>query len=238
MIKLETHCHCLQGSGCASVPPETLIKEYKKAGYGGIVLTNHYCKVCYDEYPGETHIDKLDFYFSLFESVKKFGKIYGVKVFLGAETRAVREVGLYSEYMLYGYDKSDLYDNLPLFYKTQKEMFEFSEAHGIFMYQTHPFREGVTVGDPKFIHGAEAFNGHINHYNYNDLAENLCRENGLRSLSGTDYHDEGQAITGGIYIPESIENEKDLADYLFNNQPKLIKNEDLYKKFFRAKHIK
>jgi len=231
MIKIETHCHSKGGSHCAHVTPEELVKEYIDAGYGGAVLTNHYCRVCYeDEYPGQTHAEKLDHYFSLFDKLKEVGDKHGFKVFLGAEVCAVRADGLYSEFMLYGFDRSLLYDNPPLFHLTQKEMFEFAEKHGLFMYQTHPFREGVAFGDPRYIHGAESFNGQIYHINNNGSAEEFCKKYKLKMMSGSDYHDAGQPITGGIYIPENINTEKELVDYLFGHQPKLIEDKTYIKK--------
>lgn len=235
MIKLETHCHSLGGSGCAKCEPQYIIEKYAKEGYGGIVLTNHYCKVCYDEYPGRTHKQKLDFYFSLYNEFENQCKSFGLKSFLGAEVRAVTQDFEYKEFMLYGFDEKLFYDNPPLFNLNQKQMFEFALDNGLLMYQTHPFRVGVNLGDPRFMHGAESFNGHINHINNNELADAFCNAYKLVKMSGTDYHDPDQIITGGIYIPENVNTETQLEDYILSGKAELIEGKQAYLNNLRAK---
>ncbi len=227
MIKLETHCHSLGGSGCADTAPEVIAEEYFKAGYGGIVLTNHYAGGPFESYPGENKKQKLDFYFSLVQKFRDCCAKYGIKVFYGAETRAVRKTG-YSEYMLFGFEEKFLYDNKPLFEYTQEEMFRIADKNGVFMYQTHPFREGVNVGDPNYLHGVETFNGHFHHVNNNHLALELCEKHGLIKTSGTDYHHFGQPITAGLYVPENINTNSALADYIVSGKAQMIMEEEKY----------
>ena len=74
MIKLETHVHSLGGSGCAHVTNEEILEEYSALGYKAIVLTNHYCEGCYNSYVGNTHKEKLNFYFSLIDSLQEKAK--------------------------------------------------------------------------------------------------------------------------------------------------------------------
>lgn len=235
MIKIETHCHLKGGSECAHSPVDVGIDAYKKAGYDGIVLTNHIHPVPYlNDYPGTTHKEKMDFWFSLADQFIALMEDRGLRPFIGAEVCVFRPDGKFTECMIYGFDRKFLYDNKPLFYYTQEELFRLADKNKIFMYQTHPFRQFVTTGDAKFMHGAESFNGHIGHENNNALSKKFCLENGLRRMSGTDYHDEGQTIIGGMYIPKEIKDEKALAEYLFNNQPKIIENEELYQKEYRG----
>ncbi|MDY6367882.1 MAG: hypothetical protein SPL13_05165 [Clostridia bacterium] len=235
MIKLETHCHSLGGSGCAKCEPDYIVEKYKKQGYGGIVLTNHYCKVCYDEYPGRTHKQKLDFYFSLYKNFQKSCERANLKSFLGAEVRAVTQDFEYKEFMLYGFDEKLFYDNPPLFHLNQKQMFEFASDNGLFMYQTHPFRVGVNLGDYRYMHGAESFNGHINHVNHNALANDFCDTYKLVKMSGTDYHDPDQTITGGILIPDDINTDRQLTEYVMSGKLSLIEDKAAYERDLRAK---
>lgn len=225
MIKLETHCHSKGGSGCAKCSPDYIVNRYKNEGYGGIVLTNHYCKQCYDGYAGNTHKEKLDFYFSLYREFEKECEKAGLKSFYGAEIRAVTLDFEYKEFMLLGFDEKFLYDNKPLFYYNQKELYDIADKNGFLLYQTHPFRRGVNLGDSRYMHGAESFNGHINHINNNALATDFCDTFNLIKVSGTDYHDLGQPITGGIYIPETVNTNSELKDYLFSGKAKLIEED-------------
>lgn len=234
MIKLETHAHCSELSFCAHADMDTLINEYKKAGYGGIVLTNHYCKRFFDKYKGETKKEKLDFYFKVYDEFSEKCKKVGIKTFLGAEIMAYSPIGERYEFTYYGFDRSLFYDNKPLYELTQKELFVLAEKNNLFMYQTHPLRRGVAKGDPKYIHGAESFNGHVLHLNNNIEANVFCEENNLIKLSGTDYHDPKQPILGGIYLPKNVETDADLIEYVFKGNLNLIENEETYQKLLNC----
>ncbi len=226
MIKAEMHLHTKPASGCAKEEPKTVLEIYKKAGYKAIVLTNHYCKDCFDYYPGSNKKEKLDFYFSLFDEMKELGKSYGIKVFLGAEVRTDEgDESIFSEYLLHGFDRDFFYQNKELFLLNQKDLFKLCDANGVFMAESHPFRTWVVTGNPKFMHGAESFNGHIGHNNQNDLAEAFVKKNNLIGISGTDFHNVSQVPNGGILIPESIETEKQFAKYLFDNKFEILKEE-------------
>lgn len=232
MIKLETHCHSLGGSGCATSPNNVLVGAFVRAGYGGVVITNHISKDSYAFLQGETHAEKIRFYYSLIDNLREQFKPFNVKVFCGAEIRAVPENGsIYGdEYMIYGITEKDMTDNKPFYTFTQEELFRFAEKRGLFMYQTHPFRDGVIVGNPQFMHGAESFNGHYHHYNHNDKAKEFCVKNNLIGLSGTDYHHEDQPITAGIYMPENICTEAQLISYIFNNKFEIISDVSTYER--------
>ena len=42
MYKYELHCHTGDVSQCAKISPEELVRRYDKAGYSGLVVTNHF----------------------------------------------------------------------------------------------------------------------------------------------------------------------------------------------------
>lgn len=232
MMKLETHCHSLGGSSCATAANERLIADYTRADYGGVVITNHISKSSYEFLQGETHAKKIRYYYSLIEMLTEQFKPFNVKVFFGAEIRAAAENGGAhgEEFTVYGITEKDMFDNKPLYEFSQEELFRFAEKRGLFMYQTHPFREGVKCGNPRFMHGAEMFNGHFHHYNYNALAERFCADNNLIGLSGTDYHHDFQPITAGIYVPKRICTNEQLISYIFNNSFEKISDAYLYER--------
>lgn len=225
MIKLETHSHIFGGSHCAKADDDTFIKNYLSAGYEAVVITNHFVLKAFEKYNGETDKEKIDFYFSLYDNMKEKLNKVGIKAFIGSEISC--STG--EEYMLYGFDRSLFYDNKLLFTLSQKELFRLAEKNNCFMYQTHPFRDRVKVlGNPNFMHGAESFNGHFHHVNNNEQADRFCEENNLIKMSGSDYHYADQPIYGGIYVPENIDTETQLVEYIFKNDFKLIEHEDEY----------
>lgn len=228
-IKIETHCHCMGSSDCATTPAERVVQAYCESGYGGLVITNHYAAKHFATYPGNNQKQKLDYYFSIADKMGEHCYKRGLKFFLGAEV-CVKVPSGYAEYILYGFDRTFFYDNPPLFELSQKQLFLLADGAGVFMYQAHPFRDGVCLGEPQYMHGAEAFNGHFHHANRNDTAKKFCIENGLFMMSGTDYHHFGQPITGGLIIPDNVCDEKGLVNHILSGKAQLIENQQLYEK--------
>ena len=226
MIKLETHCHSA-GSWCATCGLEGLIKNYKKANYGGVVITNHYSDYEFKKHGFSSQREYAKYYFELIEKAMELGEKNGLKVFYGVEVKLNERS---TEYVLYGFTKDFLLDNANLYEFTQEQLFKIANQNDMLMYQSHPFREGVRVGNPKFMHGAEYFNGHLHHVNNNALAREFCEKNNLIKLSGTDFHDKDQPITAGIYIPESIKNSFELTRYIKENNFSLIEEREVYER--------
>lgn len=228
-MKLETHCHTFGTSSCADTKNEIIIEKYLKAGYGGIVATNHFSVHAYNGYfPGATHKEKVDSFFAFIDEFSAMCKEVNIKAFWGVEVRTPfpKEVSG-TEFMVYGLDKKYFYDK-PLFLYSQQELFELCEKTGAFMYQTHPFRRGVVAGDPNFMHGAEAFNGHYHHPNNNEIAQKFCKENSLIEMSGTDFHHVDQPITAGIIIPDDVKDESKLVQIIKNREYTSIRDEQTY----------
>ena len=234
MIKIETHLHVFGGSSCADGNNQLTVQKYLELGYRGVVATTHFSRPCYvNYYNRKSHSQTIDGFFEIYDDFAKVANPNGLKTFFGAEVRCLTTN---TEYMLLGFDRQFLYDNIPLFCYTQEQLFSLAEEHGLLMYQTHPFRDGVVVGNPQFMHGVESFNGHYHHKNNNEIAKEFCKEHKLIGLSGTDYHHDDQPITAGMYIPEDINDERSLADYIFKNEFVNVEEEALYQSSFE-KHL-
>ena len=226
MIKIELHVHSLGGSWCALASPKQIANRFKDEGYGAIMITNHYYRNAFENvYPQTSFRGKIDNFFSLYDEVKAECESIGIKTFMGAEV-ATEPLG--TEYILVGFDRDFLYNNEYLYNLTQEELFALAQKHNIFMYQTHPFRKGVVAGNPKYMHGAESFNSHFHHNNFNMLAEKFCEENNLVKVSGNDFHVPTQPLIGGAFIPEDINDEKALAEYLKSGKCVMLKDEFSY----------
>ena len=225
MIKFEMHVHSKGGSRCAKADVDTIVNHYASKGYDGLVITNHIDSYNYNNtLVGDNHKEKTNYFFSLYEDAKIKGEKLNLKIFCGIEVRDIDN----TEYMLYGFEPRLLYDNKPLFEYNQKELFYLAEKEKLFMYQTHPFRYGVKCGNPKYMHGAEAFNGHFHHLNNNKQAEEFCNKYNLIKMSGTDYHEPNQPLTSYMYIPSQINNEQALVEYLFKGKTEYYGDEEYY----------
>lgn len=228
MIKMETHCHTYKTSSCADTPNEIIINKYIDAGYKIIVSANHISSHVYkNNLCGETHKQKIDCFFKFNQEFKKLANQMGITVFSGAEIRVNSLNPSGTEYMVLGLDEKYYYD-YNLCELNQEKLFELCEKCGAFMYQTHPFRNGVSVGNPAFMHGAEAFNGHYHHVNNNDMAKAFCLENNLIELSGSDYHHIDQPITAGILVDESVTDVCSYVNFIKQRKHMLIQDENTY----------
>ncbi|MBQ3115817.1 MAG: hypothetical protein IJC07_02190 [Clostridia bacterium] len=234
MIKMETHCHTYLTSSCANTPNDIIIKKYVDAGYKIIVTANHVSANVYNYYLGEgTHKQKMDKFFKFNKEFGELAKESGITVFSGAEIRVNSSNPSGTEYMVLNLDEKYYYD-YKLFELDQQRLFELVEKSGAFMYQTHPFRNGVSVGDPAFMHGAEAFNGHYHHVNNNDKATQFCLENNLIGLAGSDYHHPDQPITAGITVDGSVTDMCSYVEFIKQNKHMLIQDEKTYFEHLKA----
>jgi predicted metal-dependent phosphoesterase TrpH len=226
MIKCETHLHTKGASYCGLSSPEEIAAEYYLNDYGAVVVTNHYMQYLFDTlYTERTLKQKVARYISYYKRLKECCAPH-IKVFLGLELNLncmnTPEVMPAAEFLCYGVTEEFLYRNMELYNLTQRQLFELCEENGIVMFQSHPFRSYCVLGDPKYMHGVEVYNGHPTQQTNNEKSERFAGEHNLREISGSDYHSAGGA-GGGIYIPENIDTERQLAGYIKNNKLKLIK---------------
>lgn len=234
MIRLETHVHTIGTSHCADCPLEDAIEIIKSNGYKAVTFVNHISQKSFD-YLGEGDYKKnLDKFYSLQDQAEKVYRQAGFKVFIGAEVGCVID-GKVIEFVVLGLPKEVIYENV-LYKLTQKELFELVNKYDGFMYQPHPFRGYVRLGDPRYMHGAESFNGHYHFDNNNEKAKEFCEKNNLIQLSGNDFHHLGQPMFSGIYIPEDINTTREYIDFLKKDEFTLITDEEGYKKALK-KHM-
>ena len=86
-LKYDTHVHTSEVSSCGKVDANTLVQLYKKAGYSGIVITDHYTKDYFESLPYTNWQQKVDQFLSGYTTAFEEGKEVGLKVILGMELR-------------------------------------------------------------------------------------------------------------------------------------------------------
>ena len=96
----ETHLHTAEGSACAGSSGAEMARAYAKAGYTGIIITNHF-------FYGNTAVDRslpwsdwVEKYCLGYEHAKAEGDKLGLQVFFGWES-GYRG----TEFLIYGPDK-------------------------------------------------------------------------------------------------------------------------------------
>ncbi|HEY8443893.1 MAG TPA: PHP domain-containing protein [Clostridia bacterium] len=220
MILIETHLHNSEVSPCGLMRAEEIPKIYKDAGYQGIVVTNHFSAYVMGIIEGDTRQDRVRAFLNGSKLLVDAAKRLGLKAFLGAEVTLARYQ--WQDYLIYGDIEEGFLKHPMLHTYTQAQLFEVAQEFGWAVFQAHPFRMGCTVGDPKYMHGIEVYNGNHNSKEVFDRSINFCQNNDLKMIAGGDFHNIGQEGRAGIYIPEDIEDERQLAQYLLNNQPELF----------------
>lgn len=220
MYSYELHCHTAGVSKCASATPEEGAAAYLAAGYAGVVVTNHFNHYTFEDVlPEDASWDQVvDFYLEGYRRFKKAaeGKL---EVFLGMEIR-FDENG--NDYLVFGVTEKFLRSHPEIINMTAGEFSALSRQEGLLFYQAHPFRNGMTVTDPKLLDGIESYNGHLNHDSRNDIAMMWAEKHHLLQSSGSDYHDPGREARGGILVPERIRTQEELLKVL-RSQPLLIR---------------
>ena len=219
--KYELHAHTKEVSRCGAISVKELIEEYKKAGYSGIVLTDHDSPITFNL--GEFFNKKkaLDHYLKAYREAKQY-ETDDFTILLGMELRFYATV---NDYLIYGITEEMLYE-LPFLLKTYiRKASRLLRERGCLFLQAHPFRKLITRANPKYLDGVEVFNAKSTKEE-NDNSLKWAEENNIKiHTSGSDCHRETGVGLGGIITQEPIKTNKDLLRILKSGNYKLIRNQ-------------
>lgn len=206
--KFEMHFHTVEVSACAQVPAAEAAAAYRRAGYAGVVVTDHYAAYNFARFPGDWE-QKVDAYLAGFRAAKAAGEPLGLTVLLGLELRldgteksgepvldALRDS--INEYLVYGVTEEQLRQYPALYSLNEKELKALAEKLGWFVAQSHPFRCGMKRCPAAYLDGVEVMNGNPRHDSHNEDAAAYCRANGLIGISGSDFHQWEDLAIGGL----------------------------------------
>ena len=204
MYKYDIHVHTSETSPCGKVEAIDVVKLYKKAGYTGIIITDHYLK-------------------GYKKALIEGGNI-GLNVLLGMEIKFNDNP---NDYLVYGIDEEFLKDNPELYNINLREFRNLIANRDMLIFQAHPFRKGQHIEEPELLDGIEVYNGNPRHNSHNDQAFDFAIKNQLRFISGSDFHQIEDLARGGIIINYNITTIKELVGVLKENTAiDLIKTEN------------
>lgn len=216
--KVEMHAHTKEGSGCGRVSAYDTVRLHAEAGYGAIVITNHF-NIDTVPNPGFSAREAVQHYVDIYRRAQEYGAQFDIDVWFGIETNLI---GGKEDFLIYGSEPDILYENPLMYNMSQKELYKECNQFGCLLYQAHPFRKNCSPKNPQFLHGAEVYNGNPYSENNNDKALLWALENGLLQSSGSDFHRVEGLGRGGIMIPEQIKDIRALADYMREHEVLLI----------------
>lgn len=217
---IDPHVHSSGISPCSKRTPEKLIAEYVVDKMDGLVLTNHCDQNWIGRLGFDNYGDWCKAYNEEYYKTKALGEKYGIKVFFGIEVTALYNIAVH--YLIYGMTPDELIGSPELYTFSQEELYNYCKEKDYALIQAHPYRNGASPQDPRFLDGVE-----INcHPNYKFTMERELRafaaEHNLKLTCGSDFHgDTYKPRQCGIYVPDSITNEKELKDFILKSQPRL-----------------
>jgi predicted metal-dependent phosphoesterase TrpH len=207
-FKIDTHVHTREVSPCGKVCAKEVVDLYKKAGYDGVVITDHFYDRFFAGFSELPWKAQIDYYMTGYREALNRGREVGLQVILGIELRFSDSP---NDYLVYGIDESFLKKTPELFEGNLKEFKQIAGEQNLLIYQAHPFRPGINVANPDYLDGVEVFNGNPRHDSRNELAYQFAQKNQLRMISGSDFHQAGDQGRGGINIRTKISTSHELV---------------------------
>lgn len=225
----ETHLHTSESSACGSSSGADYIKPYKKAGYAGIFVTDHF-------FGGNTAAprnlqweERIEAYCKGYEAALKAAESEpDFQVFFGIEQTFEGD-----DYLLYGLSKEWLLAHPEIETMRHEEVFEAINSVGGLMIQAHPFRLRDYIKaihlHPRDVHGVEVYNAG-NKPDENDLAELYAKKYDFPVTSGSDIHNigflipaEGKNPPGGMIFDTPLKDVFDYANRIKTKQGRLLR---------------
>jgi hypothetical protein len=221
MFKYDLHVHTSEVSPCGRLSGKEMVDLYKDRGYEGIVIADHYADYYFNTLGDVSWEKKIGIFLRGYENALERGKELSLSVFLGVEIRLNES---WNEYLLFGMDKDKLVNIPNMCGLTPQRLREVTAAHGVRLFQAHPFRNGMEVLPPHLLDGLEVYNGNPRHRSNNELADEYAETNGLSKLSGSDSHQLEDIATGGVALNRRVSSAAELVDEIMSGDVRLIRN--------------
>ena len=160
---------------------------YKKIGFDGIFITNHFIdgNIRIDE--NLPYEERIRFYFSDYEEALKLQDEIGIKVFCGVESSYIDG----TDFLIYGLDQEWFLAHPEIEHMKKSQVLPYYMEHGALVIHAHPFREAGYIDHirlfPRCVHGVETVNASRTDFE-NDSAQKYAKQYELLEFAGTDNH--------------------------------------------------
>lgn len=221
MYKYETHLHTFPVSRCAKADVSETLEFYKKLGYDGVFITNHFLDGNINIEEEKSYEDKIEFYFSDFEKGIEIGKTLGIKVFCGVELSYGG-----TDFLVYGLDKEWFLAHPEIMDMKKSDELAFMMDHGALIIQAHPFREASYIDHirlfPRNVHGVEIVNANRTE-DENNMAKVYAKNYDLIEFVGSDNHSASkQKKLAGVCCEKPICSIEDFINKVKGNKIKIF----------------
>ena len=211
-MKWELHMHTSEASSCGHVPAAEGIAAYAAAGYGGVVITDHFNEDALKRMGG-TARERVERWLNGYRTARQTGEALGVRVLFGLEARVP---GNENDYLIFGAEPAFVLENPTLYAGTLSDVHALCRRYGVLLIQAHPYRKGHCVpADPADLDGVEVFNGNPRHQNENEKALELAGGHPcMIKTSGSDFHQMEDLARGGIETDWDVRTSAQMAALL------------------------
>ncbi len=226
MTLFDTHVHTKQTSTCGQLFGEEMAEIYKKAGYDGIVVTDHFTYGYWKDAKSqglswESFAKK---HTAGYLAAKERGDEIGLKVLYGCELRF--HDNSENDYLVYGMTNEYLVNNPDILEWGLPRFANEAKNNGFIFFQAHPFRNNIVIRDPKYLYGVEVLNGNPAdvHFERNAFANMWADKFGLKKIAGSDAHAAFQAARGGVCFYNGVETIQDFVREIDEQNYMLVSN--------------
>lgn len=221
MYKYETHLHTFPVSRCAKADVEENLAFYKKLGYDGVFITNHFLDGNINIEKERSYEEKIAFYFSDFEKATEIGKTLGIKVFCGVELSYGG-----TDFLVYGLSKEWFLSHPEIMDMKKSDELAFMMENGALIIQAHPYREAAYIDHirlfPRNVHGVEIVNAKRTEAE-NKMAKIYAENYDLIQFAGSDNHSASkQENLAGICCEEPICSMEEFISNVKGNKIKIF----------------
>lgn len=222
MYRYETHLHTAPVSRCAKATVEESLLFYKKLGYDGVFVTNHFLGGNMNVDKSKSYEEKIAFHFSDYEKAVELGQKIGLKVFFGTEMFYEG-----ADFLVYGLDKAWFLAHPELKTMTMRERLAFMRENGALIIHAHPFREAWYIDHihlfPRDVDGVETLNA-SRKKEENAMAKAYADHYGLLPFAGSDNHVAGaQRHFAGMCCEEPVADVQDFIQKVKDGKMEIFK---------------
>ena len=221
MYRYETHLHTAPVSKCARSSVRAYLELYKKLGYDGVFVTNHFIDGNINADRSRPYEELIEFYCSDYEEALRIAPEIGIKAFFGIELSYGG-----TDFRVYGLDKEGLLAHPEIKDMKKSDELKLFMDSGALVIQAHPFREAAYIDHirlfPRCVHGVEIINACRTEFE-NSMAKQYADNYSLIHFAGTDNHNaEGRTHFAGIETESPIENENDFISAVLGGAAKVF----------------
>ena len=212
-FKFEMHFHTEESSPCGKIAAKKGVELYQKAGYDGIVVTDHFSKSVFGGPQERTWAEICESFLKGYRLAKQSVRDSEFQVLLGMEIRFPDDD---NDFLVYGIDEEFPKQHPWIYMKELSDLFDISKGKNLIIVQAHPFRDSCHLAPVEFLHGIEVYNGNPRHNSRNELAKKAAKKHRLLETYGSDFHQMEDIARTYIELDKKPETEQELVALLMN----------------------